>query len=87
MKKWVKVVESLRESGLIKKGDSKKIKNKPKKKKKKNFKKEGFLSMLLGTLGVSLSGNISTAKAKKAKTTGWGVIRPGEQTIRASQDF
>ena len=43
--------------------------------------------MLLGTLGVSLSGNISTAKAKKAKITGWGVIRPGEQTIRGSQDF
>ena len=35
MKKWVKVVESLRESGLIKKGDSKTIKNKSKKKKKK----------------------------------------------------
>ena len=37
MKKWVKVVESLRESGLIKKGDSKTIKNKAKKKKKKKF--------------------------------------------------
>ena len=39
MKKWVKVVESLRESGLIKKGDSKTIKNKAKKKKKKFLKR------------------------------------------------
>ena len=37
-------------------------------------KKGGFLSMLLGTTGASLLGNMLTGK---------GVIRAGEETIRA----
>ena len=37
-------------------------------------KKGGFLSMLLGTIGASLLGNM---------LTGNGVIRAGEETIRA----
>ena len=40
--------------------------------------KGGFLSMLLGTLGASLLGNLLTGK---------GTIRVGEGTIRAGQDF
>ena len=40
--------------------------------------KGGFLSMLLGTLGASLLGNLLTGK---------GTIRAGEGTIRAGQDF
>ena len=38
----------------------------------------GFLSMLLGTLGASLFGNLSVGKE---------VIRPSEGTFRASQEF
>ena len=40
--------------------------------------KKGFFSMLLGTLGASLLGNLSPGK---------GTIRAGEGTIRAGQDF
>ena len=40
--------------------------------------KEGFLPMLLGTLAASLLGSALTGK---------GVIRPGESTVRAGQDF
>ena len=40
--------------------------------------KEGFLGMLLGTVGASLLGNLLTGKA---------TIRAGEGTIRADHDF
>ena len=40
--------------------------------------KGGFLSMLLGTLGATLLGNLLTGK---------GTIRAGEGTIRTGQDF
>ena len=40
--------------------------------------KGGHLSMLLGTLGASLLGNLLTGK---------DTIRTGESTIRAEQDF
>ena len=40
--------------------------------------KEGFLGMLLGTVGASLLGNLLTGKA---------TIRAGEGTIRAGHDF
>ena len=40
--------------------------------------KDGFLSMLLGTLSASLSVNLLTSKR---------VIRAGEGTIRARQEF
>ena len=46
-----------------------------------------FLSMLLGTLGASLLGNLLTGKGFKAKLPGQGVMRPGEGAIRVGQDF
>ena len=50
--------------------------------------KEGrFLSMLLGTLGASLLGNLLTGKGLKAKLPGRGVMRAGEGAIRVGQDF
>ena len=58
--------------------------------------KDVFLSNLLGTLGASLVGNLSTAKELKrsrffcrrsVKTPGRGVMRVGEYKIRAKQDF
>ena len=59
----IKIVKSLESSGLLLKGVTETIQNEVKEQ------KGGFLSMLLGTLGVSLLGNILTDK---------GISRPGE---------
>ena len=64
----LKIVKSLENSGLLLKGVSETIKNEAKEQKGR------FLSMLLGTLGASLLGNMLAGK---------GVIRAGEGTIRA----
>ena len=51
----------------------------------------GFLSMLLGTLGASLLGNLLTGKGVKqlnsSKIPGRGVMRAGESTIGTGQNF
>ena len=63
-----KIVKSLEDSRLLLlEGVSETIKNEAKEQ------KGGFLSMLLGTLGASLLGNMLAAK---------GVIRAGEGTAR-----
>ena len=67
MKDILEIVRSLEDSGLLLKRVSETIKNKVKEQ------QGGFLSMLLGTLGASLLGNISGGK---------GVIRAGEGTDR-----
>ena len=64
----LKIVKSLADSGILLKGVSETIKDEAKEQ------KGGFLSMLLGTLGASLLGNMLAGK---------GVIRAGEGTIRA----
>ena len=48
----MKIVEALEDSGILLKGGSETIKNETKEQ------KAGFLSMLLGTLGGSLLGNL-----------------------------
>ena len=63
----LKIVKSLENSELLLEGVSETIKNKAKEQ------KGGFLSMLLGTLGESLLGNILAGK---------GVIRAVEGTAR-----
>ena len=68
----MKMVKSLKESGLLIKQVIKTIKNVAKEQ------KEGFLGMLLLTLEASLLGNLLTGK---------GTIRSGEGKIRAGQDF
>ena len=68
----MKIIKSLVESGLLIKGVSKTTKKEAKEQIK------GFLRVLLGTLGVSLLGNLLTCK---------GTIRAGEGLIRAGQDF
>ena len=68
----MKIVRSLEESGLLIKGVSETIKNEAKEQKVR------FLSMLLGTLGTSLLGNLLTGK---------GVMRKGQDTIRSGQSF
>ena len=52
----IKIVKSLENSGLLLKGVSNTIQNKAKEQ------NGGFLSMLLGTLGASLLGNILAGK-------------------------
>ena len=56
MKEIIELVESLEDSGLLPEGDSETIQNKAREQ------KGGFLSMLLGTLGASLFGNILARK-------------------------
>ena len=50
----IKIVQALEDSNILLKGATKTIKNKAKEQKR------GFLSMLLGTLGASLLGNLLT---------------------------
>ena len=45
--------------------------------------KGGFLSMLLGTLGASLLGNLLTAKGIYRAGKGKGINRAGEGIVRA----
>ena len=68
MKNILEIVKSLEDSGLLLKGVSEKLKDKAK------AQKGGFLSMLLGTLGASLLGNMLSHK---------GFIRAREGTARA----
>ena len=67
MKDILIIVKSLYDSGILLKGVSETIKNEAKEQ------KGGFLSMLLGTLGASLLGDMLFGK---------GVIRTGEGTAR-----
>ena len=68
MQDLLNIVKSLEDSGILLDGITETVKNEVKKQ------KGGFLSMLLGTLGASLLGNM---------LEGRGVIRAGEGTIRA----
>ena len=72
MEDIIKIVKSLKDSGLLIKGVSETIKNETKEQ------KGGFFSMLLGTSGASLLGNLLAGK---------GTIRAGEGTIRARENF
>ena len=68
----LKIVKSLEDSRVLLKGASETIQNEAKEQ------RGGFLSMLLGTLGASLLGDI-LSKGLSGKS----VIRAGEGTIRA----
>ena len=77
----IKIIQPLENSNILIKGVIKTIKNETKKQ------KGGFLSMLLGTLGASLLGNLLTGKgivrvgsgSKKGKRNkkGKGIVRAG----------
>ena len=67
----LKIVKSLEDSGVLLKGVSETIQHEAKEQ------RGGFLSMLLGTLGASLLGDILLKGL-----SGKGVIRAGEGTIR-----
>ena len=65
----MKIIKALENSGILLKGVSKAIKNETKEQ------KGGFLSMLLGTLGASLLGNLLTG--------GKGIMRAGDEIVHA----
>ena len=71
----MKIVEALEDSNVLLKGVTKTIKNETKEQ------KGGFLSMLLGTLGASLLGNILAGKrvvrARSRNKKGKGIVRAG----------
>ena len=67
----MKIIEALENSGILLKGVTKTIENESKER------RGGFLSMLLGTLGASLLGNLLTG--------GKGIVRAGEGVIRAGE--
>ena len=79
MKDIMKIIKALENSGILLKGVSKAIKNETKEQ------RGGFLSMLLGTLGASLLGNLLTggkgSVASRAK--GEGIMRAGNGIVRA----
>ena len=75
----IKIVKSLKDSGLLLKGVTETVQNEVK------VQKGGFLIMLLGTLGASLLENLLTGKgiyrAGKGKVK--GINRAGEGVLRA----
>ena len=77
MKDIIEIVKSLEGSGLLLEGVSETIQNEAKEQKGR------FLSMLLGTLGASLLGNILAGKGAIATSHGRGINRAGEGIVRA----
>ena len=69
MKDIMKIIKALENSSILLKGVSKTIKNETKEQ------RGGFLSMLLGTLGASLLGNLLAG--------GKGIMRAGDGIVRA----
>ena len=67
----MKIIEALENSGILLKGVSKTVENENKEQ------RGGFLSMLLGTLGASLLGNLLTG--------GKGIVRVGDGIVRAGE--
>ena len=70
MQDIIRIIKELENSDILLKGVSKTIENEIK------AQRGGFLSMLLGTLGDSLLGNLLTGK---------GIIRAGEGIVRAGE--
>ena len=66
----IKIIEALENSGILLKGVTKTIENETKEQRGE------FLSMLLGTSGASLLGNLLTGK---------GMMRAGEGIVRAGE--
>ena len=66
----IKIIEALENSGILLKGVTKTIENESKEQ------RGGFLSMLLGTLGASLLGNLLSEK--RLARAGEGIVRAGE---------
>ena len=78
MEDLIKIIKSwIEDSGLLLKGVTELVRNEVKEE------KGGFFSMLLGTLGASLLGNLLTRKGINKK--GKGINRAGEGIVRAEK--
>ena len=80
MENLIKIVKSLEDFGLLLKGITESVQHEV------QDQKGGFLSMLLGTLGARLLGNLLTGKGvnKKGKVihrAGEGIVRAGEENM------
>ena len=73
----IKIVKSLEDSGLLLKGVTETVQNEVKEQ------KEGFLIMLLGTLGARVLGNLLTGEGRYRAGKGEGINRAGEGIARA----
>ena len=73
----IKIVKSLKDSRLLLKGVAETVQNEVKEQ------KDGFLSILLGTLGASLLGNILKGWGINRAEKGRGINRAGEGIVRA----
>ena len=71
----IKIVKSLEDSGLLLKVVTETVQNEVKEQ------KGGFLSMLLGTLGASLLGNLLTGKGIYIAGKGRRINRAGEELV------
>ena len=78
MKDIIEIVKSLEDSGLSLKGVSETIENDSKEQ------KGWFLSMLLGTLGASLLGNILAGK--RMNRAGEGIVRAGHGNKKVTKN-
>ena len=74
----MKIIEALENFGTLLKGISKTIENETKEQ------RGGFLSMLLGTLGASLLGNLLTG-GKGMMRAGEGIERAGDRIVRTRE--
>ena len=74
----MKIIEVLENSGILLKGVTKTIENETKEQRGR------FLSMLLGTLGASLLGNLLTG-GKGFMRAGDGRVRAGDGKVRAGE--
>ena len=66
----IKIIQALEDTNILLKGVTKTIKNETKKQ------KGGFLSMLLGSLGANLLGNLLTGK---------GILRAGSENMKGKE--
>ena len=73
----IKIVKSLEDSDLLLEGVTETVQNEVKEH------KGGFISMLLGTLGASLLGNLLTGRGINWAGKGGGINRAGEGVLRA----
>ena len=79
MEDLIKIVKSLKDSGLFLEGVTETVQNEIKEQ------KGGFLSMLLGTLGTSLLGNLLTGRG--ISRAGEGIVKAGYENKNNKKDF
>ena len=77
MQDFIKTIKELENSDILLKGVSKTIENEIKEQ------RGGFLSMILGTLGASLLGNLLTGK--RIMRAGDGIVRAGEESKKKTK--